>query len=162
MQIARMLLFAVTVVGSILGYLPALLIARSQPPESAGRLVRAAAVVAWLAGGAVIVWCIRDFWTLGKGTPAPNAATQRLVDRGLYRYSRNPLYVGALLVLGGHALWFQRRSLLFYAGAIVGLFHAVVVGYEEPELRARFGEPYARYCARVPRWLGIGRRSTAE
>jgi len=55
-----------------------------------------------LAGGTVaLLWCVRDFFVQGKGTLAPWAPPQELVVVGLYRYSRNPMYVCVLLILLG-------------------------------------------------------------
>jgi protein-S-isoprenylcysteine O-methyltransferase Ste14 len=99
------------------------------------------------------------FATRGKGTPAPTAPTTELVQSGLYRYSRNPLYVGALLIVLGYPLWFQSLALVFYWFAALLFFHIVIVVYEEPSLERRFGDAWTAYRRRVPRWLIAGGRS---
>ena len=110
--------------------------------------------VAPLAVGlALLLWCVRDFYVTGRGTLAPWAPPERLVTVGLYRVTRNPMYVAVLLMLVGWALGAGARSLWLYAGAVAVAFHLRVVLGEEPWLARRHGEAWARYRARVPRWL---------
>lgn len=106
-----------------------------------------------LAGVLVYVWCARDFTVEGRGTPAPFDPPKVVVARGPYAYVRNPMYVAALLVLVGEAWLFGSGLLLAYAGVVFSIFHAWVVFYEEPTLRRKFGESYADYVRRVPRWV---------
>jgi protein-S-isoprenylcysteine O-methyltransferase Ste14 len=75
----------------------------------------------------------------------------------VYRFSRNPMYVGVLLILIGWTLAFRSRSLLIYTVVVAILFHARVVTNEEPWLARTFPDEWPRYTARVPRWLS-GRR----
>ena len=56
-----------------------------------------------LAGAIVLLWCVRDFYVSGKGTLAPWDPPEKLVVIGLYRYVRNPMYVGVLLLVFGWA-----------------------------------------------------------
>ncbi len=104
-------------------------------------------------GMTVYLWCAWEFARSGKGTPAPYDPPQLLVTRGLYRYMRNPIYVGVGLVILGEALLFDSIALLAYAVLLLTLFHLRVVLYEEPRLRAKFGADYQQYCLAVPRWL---------
>src|SRR6266511_412465 len=64
----------------------------------------------WFIGGSTLLWCFWDFLVKGKGTPAPIDPPKELVVTGLYRYVRNPMYVGVILTLMGHFLWFQTVS----------------------------------------------------
>jgi len=73
-------------------------------------------------------------------------APAALVSEGLYRYSRNPMYVGVLLTIFG-------QGLVTYGLIVWICFHAVVVLFEEPQLRKQNGEPYDEYRRKVPRWL---------
>ena len=107
-------------------------------------------------GGMLLLWCVRDFYVSGRGSLAPWAPPERLVAVGLYRVSRNPMYVAVLLILSGWALGFASRSLWMYTGIVAVAFHIRVVRYEEPGLAARYGDEYAAYKAKVPRWLGRG------
>jgi len=105
-------------------------------------------------GIVLLLWCVRDFYVVGKGTLAPWAPPQELVVVGLYRVSRNPMYVAVMLVLWGWALGFHSRPLALYALAVTIAFHLRVVLAEEPWLARRHGDRYAQYKGRVPRWLG--------
>lgn len=107
----------------------------------------------WLAGGAILLWCFQDFVQKGKGTPAPIDPPKELVVSGLYRYVRNPMYVGVLMMIAGHFLWFGLWAQLVYAGFIFTAFHLFVLGYEERHLRKTFGTVHEDYMRRVPRWL---------
>ena len=115
-----------------------------------------------LAGTAVLLWCVRDFAVHGRGTLAPVDPPRQLVAEGLYRWVRNPMYVGVVTVLLGHALWFGSRSLVLYAFCVFVAFHLFVTLYEEPTLGARFGDSYRRYRAAVPRWIPQAPRGGAR
>ena len=96
--------------------------------------------------------CVRDFCVAGKGTLAPWAPPQRLVVSGLYRYSRNPMYVCVALILLGWASAFASPGLLMYALAVMAAFHLRVVLGEEPWLARTHGAAWAQYARRVRRW----------
>ncbi|MBL8267525.1 methyltransferase family protein [Steroidobacter sp.] len=104
-------------------------------------------------GTAGLLWCVRDFYVSGKGTLAPWAPPQELVVVGLYRYSRNPMYVAVALILLGWAVSFQSRGLLGYMLAVGVAFHLRVVFGEEPWLARTHGSTWQQYTRRVRRWL---------
>jgi protein-S-isoprenylcysteine O-methyltransferase Ste14 len=101
----------------------------------------------------LLLWCIRDFYVTGRGTLAPWAPPERLVVVGLYRWSRNPMYVAVLVILCGWALAFDSRALWLYAAVVAIGFHLRVVFGEEPWLERTHGAEWTDYEARVPRWL---------
>jgi protein-S-isoprenylcysteine O-methyltransferase Ste14 len=72
---------------------------------------------------------------------------------GLYRLSRNPMYIAVTLVLWGWALGFRSWPLTIYAIAVMAAFHLRVVFSEEPWLARTHGETWTNYRAHVPRWL---------
>jgi protein-S-isoprenylcysteine O-methyltransferase Ste14 len=119
-----------------------------------------AARLRWLAaipsvlGFAVALRCVWDFGWTGRGTPAPVAPPKRLVVVGMYRYVRNPMYIG--FAAGWIGLWivFGHASLAaMIAVAAVGLgVHLFVMFYEEPTLRSKFDGDYEEYCRNVRRW----------
>jgi len=127
------------------------LIARGQAFGSPGYVLTS--ILLTLLGGAIYLRCLWDFAVFGRGTPAPIDAPKRLVIRGLYRYTRNPMYVGALTAILGWAVFFRSLLLVLYACCMAVVFHLFVVLYEEPHLRRVFGAQYDDYCARVGRWL---------
>ena len=89
----------------------------------------------------------------GGATGAPGDPTSRLVVKGLYRWTRNPIYLGGMVLLFGVALWRQSLTLLLGATAFVPVMHLVVVLIEEPRTERRFGDDYRTYKQSVPRWL---------
>jgi len=79
-----------------------------------------------------LLGCVGDFYVSGKGTLVPWASPKTLVVVGLYRYSRNPMYVAVALVLLGWALSFSQMSLLAYSLIVIVTFHLRVAFGEEP------------------------------
>lgn len=104
-------------------------------------------------GAAILVRCIWDFAARGQGTLAPIDPPKHLVVRGLYRYVRNPMYVGALVMLLGEAWAFRSVSILAWTVTWFVLINVIVLLYEEPVLTRRFGESYERYRRSVGRWI---------
>jgi protein-S-isoprenylcysteine O-methyltransferase Ste14 len=111
-----------------------------------------------LAGIGVFAYCSGVFTRFGKGTPVPVEPPRHLVIEGLYRFSRNPMYVAQVTFLLGLFVFRGELALVLYAALWAGAIHASVVWREEPELRQRFGEEYVRYTKEVPRWIPIWRR----
>lgn len=82
----------------------------------------------------------------------PAAATS-LVVRGIYRYSRNPMYLGLLVVLLALALYLAKLSAFAMPPVFVLYLTALQIKPEEAALRERFGPEFDDYTARVRRWL---------
>jgi protein-S-isoprenylcysteine O-methyltransferase Ste14 len=115
---------------------------------------------AFIALGLVLVLeATARFALQGRGTPAPWAPPERFVARGSYRFTRNPMYVGVLVLIAGQALLLGREVLFVWAVGAWLLFQLFLLLEEEPGLRRRFGAEYEDYCSRVPRWLPIAPRS---
>jgi protein-S-isoprenylcysteine O-methyltransferase Ste14 len=110
-------------------------------------------LVPLLAGCVGLLWCVRDFYVFGKGTLAPWSPPRHLVTAGLYRYSRNPMYVSVLLIVLGWAVSFDVRGLYWYALFVAIAFHLRVVLGEEPWLASTHGASWDDYAKRVRRWL---------
>ncbi len=144
------LFFTLVVPGTVAVYLPFRIAPnRSVAPGAAF----AAACFVLAVGASIYAWCVWDFATFGRGTPAPIDAPKRLVVRGLYRYTRNPMYTSVLTVILGWVLLFRAWELILYALTVAACFQLFVVFYEEPHLRAEFGSEYQDYCTEVGRWL---------
>jgi protein-S-isoprenylcysteine O-methyltransferase Ste14 len=105
------------------------------------------------AGTLMVVDSFIRFALKGLGTPAPFFPTRHLVVDGLYRYVRNPIYVGVVSAILGQALVFGSPGLALYGALIWLLFDRVVAGYEEPTLRETFGSEYVEFCRHVRRWI---------
>ena len=149
----RTVLFTILVPGTELVLVPLVVVLMGLGPRLELGPARYAGLVPLLAGLAVIARCFGDFIRRGRGTPAPYDPPRKLVVAGLYRYVRNPQYVGVVLVLVGEALLTGMVVLFGYAALMAVGYHLFVKYYEEPTLGRLFGEPYARYREAVPRWL---------
>lgn len=136
--------------GTVAVYVPLIL---SRPRLASSGLSFVIAILLFVAGGAIYAWCVFDFASFGRGTPLPLDAPKKLVRRGLYRYSRNPMYVGVLTVIFGWAVLYQSAAISLYGLSVALCFYSFVVFFEEPRLRKRFSSEYERYCTEVPRWL---------
>jgi protein-S-isoprenylcysteine O-methyltransferase Ste14 len=150
--IVRNLVFTIVVPGAGGVYVPWLILTRrGASPAPAAQ--SAGAVIAIVLGVALYLSCVWVFAVVGRGTPGPWDAPRRFVAAGPYRWVRNPIYIAALLIVPGEAWLFLSVDLLLYAGGLAVAFHLLVIGYEEPRLRARFREQYQAYLRRVSRWV---------
>jgi protein-S-isoprenylcysteine O-methyltransferase Ste14 len=93
------------------------------------------------------------FAAVGRGTPGPWDPPRRFVAAGPYRWVRNPIYLAGMVIVLGEAWLFGSTALLLYAVGVAVAFHLLVVAYEEPRLRDRFGEQYEAYRRAVSRWV---------
>ncbi len=154
MTLIKSLIFTIVVPGTVTILVPGLLLSSTAGSERFNiGIFRYLGVVPILLGASIYLWCAWDFTFAGKGTPAPIDPPKELVARGLYRYVRNPMYVGVGSVLFGEALLFQSLALVAYLGAVLLMFSLFVVFYEEPALTRKFGDSYRRYREAVPRWI---------
>lgn len=149
----RTVLFTILVPGTELVLLPGVVVFLRLGPRLGLGPARYLGVVPLIMGLGVILRCFVDFVRRGRGTPAPYDPPRQLVVAGLYRYVRNPQYVGVVLALVGEALLTERVVLFGYAAFMAIGYHLFVRFYEEPTLGRLFGEPYAHYREAVPRWL---------
>ena len=102
-----------------------------------------------------MVKCVWDFGWTGGGTPAPFDPPRKLVVRGLYRWVRNPMYIGMSLVMVALIVMLPpiRRELIVLLLALWVAVSLFVIFYEEPTLRRLFGDSYLEYCRHVRRWI---------
>lgn len=145
-----------------------------RPPRIAFALAVSAAAVDWLAGSARVVPATPAAWlpavALGAGGFAtmmaawwqfrvanvaicPTARTARLLTDGIYRLTRNPMYLGMVMMLFSAALALGTPSFFLAAIAYFAVLNGVFCPYEEQKLSATFGETYDRYRESVRRWL---------
>jgi protein-S-isoprenylcysteine O-methyltransferase Ste14 len=153
MTLLKTMLFTLIVPGTVTVLIPRWLLASFPPWPLPLGIFSFAGLLLLLLGAAIYLWCAWDFTFSGKGTPAAFDPPKELVVKGLYRYVRNPMYLGILAVLLGEACWFAAGRLLVYALIVAVSFHLFVTLYEEPHLRKKFGATYRNYCAAVPRWF---------
>ena len=150
--IVKTVIFTILVPGTVAVVLPRAI----GTDASAPTLDSSIGFLPMVLGVAIYLWCAWDFATAGQGTPAPIDAPKRLVVRGLYRFVRNPMYVGVLTVLFSESVVFRSRRILTYAIVVFLFFHLMVMLYEEQALKRKFGASYEEYLKSVPRWIPRG------
>ena len=151
----KTIIFTILVPGTVAVAIPQALARWRKHPELpiSERLPRILGNLSLVSGILLYVHTAFQFAAEGDGTPSPTDDPENLVTGGIYAYSRNPMYVGVLLVILGQA--FRRRSvaiLWWGAGMWIG-FHNRVIGYEEPHLLETHGAAYEEYRDEVPRWF---------
>ncbi|MBW1852267.1 MAG: isoprenylcysteine carboxylmethyltransferase family protein [Deltaproteobacteria bacterium] len=105
------------------------------------------------AGGYLAIRTVTLFIKSGDGTPAPWEPPAKLVIAGPYRYVRNPMISGAILILLGEAVLFNSWPLFLWTIVFLVGKMLYLPLIEEKELKLRFGEPYLEYMTHVPRWV---------
>jgi len=114
------------------------------------------AVVTGFLGLALVVSCVRLFAKSGgDGTPAPWDPVANLIITGPYRYVRNPMLSGVIIILFSEALVFWSLSFFIYTTLFVLLNMAYFPLVEEPGLIKRYGAAYKIYMNNVPRWIPL-------
>jgi protein-S-isoprenylcysteine O-methyltransferase Ste14 len=106
--------------------------------------------LAMIAGSVMVVWSVSVQYKLGRGTPAPMLPTQKLVVKGPYAYTRNPMTLGAALFYLGLGILYGSFPviclvLLIFAALLTYIYH-----HETEELALRFGADYLAYKQNTP------------
>ena len=109
--------------------------------------------IIFFIGLIIMIKTILQFAFEGKGTLSPADPTKKLVVKGLYKYSRNPMYIGVMSMLIGEAIFFEAGRFWFYVAGIGLAFNLFILLVEEPRLKRDFGEEYMQYCNKVRRWV---------
>ena len=149
----RSLFWTVVLPGMVAGYVPWRYVGLNHasfswrdPAQLLGALVAA-------TGAGVLATCIWEFAHSGRGTLSPVDPPKHLVVQGLYRYVRNPMYVGVTTILLGELLITRTGAFAWYCGGWLVAVNLFIVGYEEPTLRHQFGASYDAYTKSVGRWI---------
>ncbi len=104
-----------------------------------------------IAGGVLFaLWSIYAQFTIGRGTPVPLMATQKLVVQPPFTYCRNPMTFGTILLYGGIAILPGSIGALLVVLVGALLLVAYIKRVEEKELELRFGDEYLEYKRRTP------------
>ena len=96
---------------------------------------------------------LRRFAKDGKGTLAPWDPPRKFVVTGPYRFVRNPMISGVVLILFAESAFLRSRAHLWWALAFLAANMVQIPLMEEPMLRTRFGAPYDEYCRNVRRLI---------
>lgn len=103
-----------------------------------------------LAGWLFGVWSVYVQFTLGRGTPVPIMATQKLIIHPPYAYCRNPMALGAIVMYLGVAVCFGSIGALILVLLGAGLLLTYIKLGEEKEMELRFGQEYLEYKHQTP------------
>lgn len=146
----RALLAFLALPGMVAGLAP-WLIAAADPWRGAGAPL--VGLPLYGLGFLAVAACAVEFYRAGKGTLAPWSPPKALVTGGLYRVTRNPMYVGVVTAVLGASIAAGSPLTAVYALVLAFAFHARVTMHEEPWLALRFPEAWTDYELSVPRWL---------
>src|SRR4029450_8004457 len=119
---------------------------------SPGIFQSASGGILFMVGGGSLLASVVSFYRRGRGTLAPWDPPKHLVVQDLYRFNRNPMYVGVVTLVLGWALRTGNPWNYAYAILLPVVFHLRVVLYEEPQLERLFGGNWEAYRRAVPRW----------
>lgn len=146
--------FTVLVPGTVVGLVPRVLARYDrESPTLDSRPAQLVGFVSFAVGSLLYLHTAFRFSSEGGGTPSPHDEPDDLVIGGVYRYTRNPMYVGVLLCIVGQAVRYRSLHVCWW-GLVCWLgFHRRILEYEEPHLREKHGAAYEAYVERVPRWL---------
>ena len=141
-----------------------------RPPRIAMMLLVMASILQFLAGdpwhssapiaGIFLLFAgfsimIRAWWLfrINQTGICPTALTTTFITHDIYALTRNPMYLGMILMLAGIAAIAGSLWILFFAAIYAGILDRVFCQYEERELMRQYGRHYADYCEQVRRWL---------
>jgi protein-S-isoprenylcysteine O-methyltransferase Ste14 len=105
-----------------------------------------------VASGALGFWGVWQF-IAAKVNPVPVKPVTSLLTGGIYRITRNPMYLGMAAMLVGVAVLFDSYAFLAGAVAMFLYFNFYAIPREETYLTRTFGQAFTAYCARVRRWI---------
>jgi protein-S-isoprenylcysteine O-methyltransferase Ste14 len=146
LRIPPLLLVLIVAMGMALSafVVPAALVVPA--PQAVATALAVAGVLLALAG---VLAFRRHRTTVNPMTPGKSSA---LVATGIYRLSRNPMYLGFLLLLGGWGVHLANAVALLWLPAFVVYMNRFQIQPEEQALTQRFGDQYLAYCRSVRRW----------
>lgn len=151
----RNLFFTILQPGLVAGFIPYFILRNSDAKAFAipFKWYQYISISVFVIGLLIMIHCILQFAFEGRGTLSPADPTKKLVIKGIYQYSRNPMYVGVILILMGETLFFTSKNLLAYTALIIFCFNLFIILVEEPRLQKDFGADYTNYCKKVGRWI---------
>ena len=123
-------------------------------PEFAYPQLRIVAMGMGLVGAGITGLAILSFWRAHTTVnPMKPSSASFLVTAGIYRFTRNPMYLGMLLLLVGWALYLANVLVVLLLPAFILYMNRFQIKPEERALTDRFGRKYLEYASRVHRWI---------
>lgn len=122
-------------------------------PLAVGRGVRIAVGLAVAGvGGALVAAALGLFRRTGQD-PEPWKPTPEIISTGVYRFTRNPMYVGMALLQAGIGVGLGNAWVVALVPVSLAVVYAIAVRHEEAYLERKFGAAYLAYKTSVRRWL---------
>jgi protein-S-isoprenylcysteine O-methyltransferase Ste14 len=118
---------------------------------SLGKRLGGAAASALL--GVLLVAAAMGLFRRTGQDPKPWKSTPQIISTGIYRYTRNPMYVGMGLIQAGIGIGLDNAWIIALLPAVLGLIYAIAIRHEEAYLARKFGETYLAYKRSVRRWV---------
>lgn len=100
--------------------------------------------------GLILAWLQ---FKLSDAAVRPTAETSRIIKNGMYRYSRNPMYLGMFLILLGSSFIMGTLPSMVAPAVFFLIIDKIFIPYEEKKLLSSFGDSYNEYMAATRRWL---------
>ncbi|MGB3247000.1 MAG: isoprenylcysteine carboxylmethyltransferase family protein [Sulfitobacter sp.] len=126
---------------------------RLWPGATAPQLLsRFAGILLFIGGLALMVWAL---WTFRRHatTVVPHQTPERIITKGPFARSRNPIYLGDVLVLTGGILWYGAWPSLLLIPLFVTILIRRFIAPEEARMKQCFGSEYAEFARKTPRWI---------
>jgi len=114
-------------------------------PLKLGTIWFFAGFIIYLLGAIIMTAGMLSFFT---------TAADKLVTKGVYRFSRNPIYFGMFLIFGGTGIACVSWIFLLLTAVFIIVLHIFIVS-EERSCLQKYGDAYLEYMNRTPRWIGI-------
>lgn len=149
----KSLIAAIVAPGMVTGLIPILILKDKIHKPWPIAIHHILGTIVFLTGLMILIHCIKKFTIEGKGTLLPVSPTKHLVVTGLYKYSRNPMYVGVMTILLGEVVFSLSKDLVIYAIIVFLAFNTFIFIIEEPRLKRDFDQEYRDYCKKVRRWI---------
>lgn len=105
--------------------------------------------IAWIPS----LWAFILFRAEGTEINPVSLTNRKLVARGPYRFTRNPMYLGLVILSAGIAIWVGTWPFLLVPIAVFATANWVHIPFEEAKMRRQFGEEYDSYVRKVRRWV---------
>jgi protein-S-isoprenylcysteine O-methyltransferase Ste14 len=136
-----------------LGLLAGWWLQRTHPlPLLPKNVALAVGILLIVAGLAVARAGVRAVWKANSSI-IPIRPTTAITSDGVFQFTRNPMYVGMVVIYVGIALLIHSAWSLILLPIVILAVDRLVIAKEERYLRSKFGETYTNYCSRVRRWI---------
>jgi len=116
--------------------------------------LKIAGMVLLATGVCIVVHCAYVLFVKPRQfIPSPTITPENFIADGLYRFARNPMYLGDFIIILSIFFLFGHLTLAVYFLAAIAFVHFMVIFKEEKVLETSFGKEYSTYREQVPRWV---------